>query len=161
MPAQKASYYQSRTLGFLFFLVGLSQPCLFVLLGRVKGWHYRLELLLFSQALASAGLIIIFYTSATPLFALSFILIGISAGMSYFSSLFYSLDSPSVRGRKTGFHESILGTGLLLGPLCGGLVARYYDLRAPYLLGSALVVCAIVLEVVIYRNSMKGKRLHG
>lgn len=142
-----------RTLGFLLFLIYLSQTGMFVLLRRFRGWHYRMRPLLFCQGLASAGLIMGFFTRSILLFGLSFVLIGISGGMTYFSSIFYSLDSPSARGKKTGFHESILGTGALLGPLFGGLVARYYDLRAPYLLGLTLIICAMLLEVVIYRNA--------
>lgn len=143
-----------RMLGFLIFLVYISQTAMFLLLRHLRGWHYRMEPLLLCQGLAAGGLIIGFFTSSVLLFGISFVLIGVSGGMTYFSSIFYSLDSsPATKGKKTGFHESILGTGGLLGPLFGGLVARYYDLRAPYLLGLTLIICAMLMEVVIYRNA--------
>ncbi|NOX97013.1 MAG: MFS transporter [Nitrospirae bacterium] len=142
-----------RVLGVLIFLIYFSQTGMFILLRRFRGWHYRIGPLLFCQGLASIGLIIGFFTSSILLFGISFILMGVSGGMTYFSSIFYSLDSLSAKGKKTGFHESILGTGALLGPLFGGLAARYYNLRAPYLLGLILLICAMLLEVVIYHNA--------
>ena len=148
----------SQMLGFLLFLIYFSQTGMFILLRHFRRWRYRMGPLLFFQALASIGLIMGFFTRSIFLFGLSFVLIGISGGMTYFSSIFYSLDSPTARGRKTGFHESILGTGALLGPLFGGLVARYYDLKAPYLLGLTLIICAMLLEMVIYRNARSIKR---
>ncbi len=147
-----------RMLGFLIFLIYISQTVVFLLLRHLRGWRYRIGPLLFCQGLAAGGLLIGFFTSSILLFGLSFVLIGISGGVTYFSSIFYSLDSPAARGKKTGFHESILGTGALLGPLFGGLVARYYDLRAPYLLGLTLIICAMLLEIIIYRNLRPASR---
>ena len=151
---KRGSPWVSLALGatLLIFLIYISQTVVFLLLRHIQGWRYRIGPLLFCQGLAAGGLVIGFFTSSIFLFGLSFVLIGISGGVTYFSSIFYSLDSSSARGKKTGFHESILGTGALLGPLFGGLVARYYDLRAPYLLGLTLIICAMFLEVIIYRN---------
>lgn len=44
-------------------------------------------------------------------------------------------------------HESIVGSGALLGPILGGIVAHYASLRAPYLLCFAVLLMAIVAEL--------------
>jgi MFS family permease len=49
------------------------------------------------------------------------------------------------KGKGTGLHESILGSGVVLGPLLGGIMAHSVGLRAPYIL--CLVVLAGVMAV--------------
>ena len=146
-----------RVLGVLIFLIGFSQTVMFACLGRIRGWHYNINLLLFFQVLAGTGLAIGFFAGSNILFGLSFILMGLSAGMVYFSSIFYSLDVDHGKGRNTGFHESIIGAGMLFGPLLGGILGREYGLRAPYLLGLGLLFCAILVQIALYYKVVKKK----
>jgi MFS family permease len=44
---------------------------------------------------------------------------GLSVGLIYYSSLYYSLNASSERGAHGGLHEAMIGAGLLIGPACG------------------------------------------
>jgi MFS family permease len=44
---------------------------------------------------------------------------GLSIGLIYYSSLYYSMNASEEQGAHGGLHEAMIGTGLFLGPLCG------------------------------------------
>lgn len=49
-------------------------------------------------------------------------------------------------------HESIVGSGALLGPILGGIAAQYAGLRTPYLLCLAVLFLAVVAELNLFRR---------
>ena len=71
------------------------------------------------------------------LFALGLILIGMGSSVTHYSSLYYAVHLIKKKGRGTGIHESIVGSGALLGPILGGIAAQYAGLR-PYLVPGRL-----------------------
>jgi len=70
-------------------------------------------------------------------------MLGLCASLTYYSSLYYTVRLMKRKGKGTGLHESIVGSGVVLGPLLGGIMAHSAGLRAPYIL------CVVVLAVVI------------
>ena len=151
------------TLGFSPALVGWliasihgGQLALFWLGGRTSRWQYRVEPLLAAQVLAAAGLAVAYHTSSPVSFALGFACAGVCAGVTYVASLFYSLhgntDDP---GGKAGLHEAILGSGALLGPFIGGMLAHATTLRAPYLLALGVYLCAAGLQAWIWQRAKR------
>jgi len=89
--------------------------------------------------------------SSLPLFFLAFAFIGMGVGMTYSSSLFYGLDITYQRGPSAAVHETVLGTGNLLGSLMGGIVAQKFSLRAPYLVLAAAVLGGIIIQILLRR----------
>jgi len=87
------------------------------------------------------------------LFILAFLGIGFAGGMTYFSSIFYSIHKQDKKGKKSGFHESFLGLGIALGPITGGLAVREFGLRAPYILAIIVFAASIVVQMVILKKS--------
>ena len=79
-------------------------------------------------------------------------LIGLGISLSYYSSLYYVVLLLKKKGKGTGLHESILGSGVVLGPLLGGIAAQSAGLRAPYLLCMALVAAAVLVEMGLTRR---------
>ncbi len=77
--------------------------------------------------------------------------------MVYFSSIFYSLNNLEGKGQKSGIHEAVLGTGLLLGPLVGGTIAEAFTLRSPYVLAIFVIGAAICVETLLMK--MAGGKL--
>lgn len=71
------------------------------------------------------------------------------------ASIFYSLHAEGPGGRRTGIHEGIVGSGFLVGPAAGGLLADHIGPRAPYLLASAVILVAILLQVFMLRRGRK------
>jgi MFS family permease len=88
-------------------------------------------------------------------FGVAFAVAGMGAGVTYVSSLYYSLEGHAVsRGARAGIHEAVLGSGVFLGPLFGGFVAEIFGLRAPYIM-SALVFVAVAIAVYMGWRQMR------
>ena len=143
---------QPSILGILFGIIALFQTLTFYLLGKTIRWHYKLMPLIFLQLLGILGLLLVFFTSCSLIFLLAFMFIGIAGGMTYFSSIFYSLNDCKNRGAKSGIHEAVLGSGALFGPLVGGIFAQAYSLRTPYLLAIFVTGAAIIGEVLLVKR---------
>jgi len=138
-------------LGLLMFTLSLSQMLTFYGLGRVHRWHYRILPLVLFQLVAIVGLGVIFTAGSLPLLFVAFVFIGVGRGMTNLSSLFYSVNITSQRGPSAAIHETVLGTGFLLGPLIGGAVAQKFSLEAPYLAAAAIVVVGTFIQILIRR----------
>jgi MFS family permease len=63
--------------------------------------------------------------------------------------LYYAVRLLKRKGKGAGLHESILGSGVVLGPLLGGIVAHAVGLRAPYILCLIVLAGLIAAEWVI------------
>ncbi len=49
---------------------------------------------------------------------------GVSVGLIYYSSLFYSMDVGETKGEHGGVHEAMIGAGIFIGPALGALALR-------------------------------------
>jgi DHA1 family multidrug resistance protein-like MFS transporter len=141
-----------QTVGLLVGCLGLSLFLGFFLLRKSDLWHFRRRYLFGAQALAAGGLLMIYFSSSPLFFALALILIGLSASVTYYSSLFYAIRLSTQKGRGTGFHESILSIGALLGPILGGLGAHFLGLRIPYLICLLFLLAAVASEAAFLRR---------
>jgi len=141
-----------RFLGVLFALVAGGEIAVFLILRRSSRWHYHYPCLLGFQLLGIGGLLILALNSSHWLFMAGFLGIGFAGGMTYFSSMFYSVHRPDGGGGRGGFHESFLGFGVALGPLAGGLAARAGGLRAPYYLAAGVFLFGILLQCFFLRR---------
>lgn len=121
-------------IGFLLSLLRLSQTATYVVMGRQDGWHFRLGPLLSWQLLALPALLLIFWGVSALSFGVAFLLLGVLLGVTFQSSLYYSLQGGTETGKRSGWNESILAGGGLLGPFLGGLIGGPFGLQAPYLL---------------------------
>jgi len=127
------------------FLAG--QLLMFAYLRERTGWQYRLWPLLAALGAGAVGWVIAWFARDPLTFVLAFALGGMGAGVTYVSSLYYSLEGRTVsRGARTGIHEAVLGSGVFLGPLSAGAIAGYAGFRAPYIVtaGVFVLVAAIV-----------------
>ncbi len=137
------------TFGNLMLTLGGMQTLAFVVLGTGYStrWHYRFAPMLIVQLLAILSLLGIWQIQNTLLWTFAFGVIGVSAAFTYFSSLYYGLDRHVDKGNKSGWHEAILGVGILLGPLLGGVLAdSRFGVRSPYLLCSIAIIVGILIE---------------
>lgn len=135
-------------IGWINAALYLSWATTFLLLTRFRFWTYRRAPLLAFQALGALAAGLIWLLPSAPAFLLGFALFGVSAGLTYFSSMFYGQHGAAERGHRSGLHEMILGLGMLVGPLIGGVLAQAYELRTPFL-AAALAIVAAMGGVVI------------
>ena len=140
------------TFGNLMLTLGGIQTLAFLVLGSGYStrWHYRFAPMFIVQILAILSFLGIWSIQNTLLWTFLFGLIGVSAAFTYFSSLYYGLDRHADKGNKSGWHEGILGLGILLGPLLGGVLAdSQFGTQSPYLLCAVAIAIAIFVEVFI------------
>ena len=145
--------------GNLMLVLGGVQTVAFLVLGTGYStrWHYQFTPLLIVQLLAILSFLGIGLTQHTILWAFAFAVIGVSVAFTYFSSLYYGLDRHMDKGNKSGWHEAILGVGIMLGPFLGGISAdSTLGVQSPYLLCAVAVVIAILIEILILlKNSQR------
>ena len=146
------------TFGNLMLTLGGMQTLAFLVLGSGYStrWHYRFAPILIVQLLAVISFLGIWKIQNTLLWTFAFGVIGVSAAFTYFSSLYYGLDRHIDKGNKSGWHEAILGLGILLGPLLGGILAdSRFGTQSPYLLCAVAITTAIVIEIFVYFTRTK------
>ena len=142
----------SYAIGLLMSCIGLAQFLGFFLLRGSERWHFNKFYLLGGQLLAAAGLLLLYTSSRGLVFAAAFIMLGFCASLTYYSSLYYAVRLLKRKGKGAGLHESILGGGVVLGPLLGGVVAHTAGLRAPYILCLILLTAVVAAEWIILRK---------
>ena len=128
------------TVGVLIFCYWAALMTAFFLARTTQRWQFKMWPLIAAEgtsmlALLTAGL---FARSATT-FGICFAICGICSGVTYVSSLFYSINGPpETCARRTGYHEAVLGAGSLAGGLICGEIATALGLRVPYLVAAGL-----------------------
>jgi predicted MFS family arabinose efflux permease len=128
------------SIGALLSLITFSQVVAFAILAKTSSWHYRLVPIFTSQAVLLLSSLMVYSLSGVGELAPIMVLIGGCTGITYYSSIYYSLNTSGSRGARSGIHEALIGVGIVLGPLMGGIVAQYWGLRAPYLLAAGAIV---------------------
>jgi predicted MFS family arabinose efflux permease len=144
-------------IGLLMSCIGLAQFLGFFLLRGSERWHFNKFYLLGAQLLAAAGLLLIYSSNRQWAFAPAFLMLGFCASLTYYSSLYYAVRLLKKKGKGTGLHESILGGGVVLGPLLGGIVAHAAGLRSPYILCLILLAGVVLTEWIILRKSVRDR----
>ncbi len=148
-----------QLIGYLLFLIGAVQTVAFFFLRRYTFWHYRYLPLMVVHGAAACGMFLVFSCRSIPILSVAFPLLGLGLGLSYYSSIFYSLSGRSDKGRRTGIHEFIVGSGFLVGPVTGGICAQYMDLRAPFLLCALLLASTVIAEGILHFNASRRRNV--
>ena len=146
--------------GNLMLMLGGVQTVAFLVLGTGYStrWHYRFTPLLIVQLLAILSFLGIGLTQHTILWAFAFAVIGVSVAFTYFSSLYYGLDRHVDKGNKSGWHEAVLGVGIMLGPFLGGISAdSALGVQSPYLLCAVATTIAILIEILMLLKHSRGR----
>jgi predicted MFS family arabinose efflux permease len=60
-------------------------------------------------------------------------------------------------GGKSGWHESILHSGTVIGPSIGGALASYAGLKSPYLFCAVAMVVGLPVQAFILRRKQKSQ----
>jgi len=140
-------------LGYLLGLIGVAQLVTFVVLARGGWWQFRWGPLAAIQLVGAGGLFLLAASQSPFILGVALLLHGLQAGVTFTASIFYSLYTRGGGGRRTGFHEAIIGSGFLFGPLLGGLAAEHIGSRSPYLLSAGVVFGGLALQYYFLKNS--------
>ena len=93
----------------------------FVGLWQWTGWHYRFRWLVGGSVLLVVSFATILLSPVLWLVILAQIIFGLSTGLIYSSSLFYSMDIGEAKAEHGGWHEAMIGVGIFAGPAVGAL----------------------------------------
>jgi predicted MFS family arabinose efflux permease len=93
----------------------------FVTLWQWTGWHYRFRWLAGAFVGLTAGFSLLLLSTNLGLLLAAQAIFGVSIGLIYYSSLFYSMDVGDTKGEHGGLHEAMIGAGMCLGPAVGAL----------------------------------------
>ena len=112
----------------------------FCLLWRWTGWHYRSMWLLGAFALMTVCFAGFVHPISLPMLLATQVGFGLSCGLIYYSSLFYSMNVSEQKGAHGGLHEAMIGAGLFVGPACGAASLFFF----PALIGGTWPVTGLL-----------------
>jgi predicted MFS family arabinose efflux permease len=102
----------------------------FAILWPWTQWHYRFKWLGGAFFLMIAAFFGFLTASSLPLLIISELCFGVSIGLIYYSSLYYSMNVSKERSTNAGIHEAMIGVGLFLGPAIGALALILFPAAA-------------------------------
>jgi MFS family permease len=102
--------------GFFCSVWLFSRLAAFLGLWLWPGWHYRARWMLAAFFAMIACFVTLLVAPNLWLVLLAQIIFGVSVGLLYYSSLYYSMDVGDTKGEHGGLHEAAIGLGNLAGP---------------------------------------------
>ena len=124
----------------------------FVLFWLWPGWHYKFRWMLTAFLAMIACFAIILLSSQLWLIVVAQVVFGLSVGLIYFSSLFYSLDVGESKGKEGGFHEAAIGLGTFLAPMAGFAGLHFSGGKVSAMIGSISGLLVIGLILFLFRQ---------
>jgi predicted MFS family arabinose efflux permease len=115
----------------------------FILLWRWTGWHYRFRWLGGAFILMAASFALLLHAGTLAALIAAQIIFGITVGLIYYSSLYYSMNASEEKSARSGLHEAMIGAGLFLGPACGGVSLLLFPAAG---IASTLAVSGVLLS---------------
>jgi hypothetical protein len=91
----------------------------FAILWGWTGWHYRRAWLIGAFAVMAVCFTGMVHSRSVAMLVTAQVGFGLSIGLIYYSSLFYSMHASEEKGAHGGLHEAMTGAGLFVGPACG------------------------------------------
>jgi len=144
--------------GMLMAGLGLGRTCMFLVGLRNARLACSPWLGLSAQLVAGGLVASVAFASSFWHLAAVFVSAGMALGANYYRGLFKSLEHPGSRGLKAGMHEATLLTGVLIGALGGGAIAKHWGLRAPYVPAALGVLLLVIVQTVLLTSADKAQR---
>jgi MFS family permease len=122
---------------------------------RWTQWHYRFRWLLGSFLAMIASFISILLSSNIWMLIAAQAVFGLTIGLIYYSSLFYSMDLGESKGKGGGLHEAAIGLGIFIGPTAGVAALQLfpqYPNAGTWGISALLAVGLLLFLLVRYRS---------
>lgn len=147
--ARNDLHMREGIIGALFSARSLFMALAFVIMGRTVFWHFRGSQMLLWQICMAGSLVAMVYAHHPAVLAPILALLGFTTGYSYFSSMFHGLAGTARRAARSAIHESLLSSGLMCGPVLGGLIYQHYSINAVYLTCAGIVLVGVGIQAGI------------
>ena len=150
--------YSNQLVGWAVGAPYLCAMLVFAASRTTTRWHYRTAKLWVAMPVGVVGMVVAAGAQTPGRFLIGFFMVGLSGGVGYLASQFYGLHGPPEhRVASMSYHEAAVGSGIILGPILGGLVADWAgDIRAAFVLGAVVTVLAVAAQLVGW--SVVGRR---
>jgi predicted MFS family arabinose efflux permease len=126
LPELAARLGLSTTLaGFVGSVWLFARLMSFVALWRWEGWHYHFGWLVGAYGLMLACFAALLLVANLGVLIVAQVGFGLAAGLLYYSSLFYSMDTSDTKGEHGGVHEAAIGLGNFAGPAVGAAALQF------------------------------------
>ncbi len=144
--------YSNQLVGWAVGAPYLCAMLIFGASGTTTRWHYRPAKLWVAMLAGIVSMVIAACAQTPAQFLTGFFLVGLSTGVGYLASQFYGLQGPPEhRAASIGYHEAAVGSGIVLGPILGGLVAAWAgNIHAAFVLGAAVMLLAGVVQLAVW-----------
>jgi predicted MFS family arabinose efflux permease len=158
MPGLAARFGLSPAEVGLFCSVWLFGRMLaFVWLWHWTGWHYRFRWLGGGFAALTLSFGAILLAPALWVVVVAQGGFGVACGLTYYSSIFYSMDVGEAKGEHGGLHEAALGAGICAGPAVGAASLHLFPAvpNAGAIAVSGLLTAGLVTTVAIWARARR------
>lgn len=115
----------------------------FIALWQWPGWHYRFRFLAAGYSLLVASFLAMLLAPNVAVLVVGQMVFGASAGLTYYSSLFYSMDVGTTKAEHGGLHEAGIGLGVFAGPAVGAVALQLFPAWPPA--GAVAVTAALTV----------------
>jgi Na+/melibiose symporter-like transporter len=126
-------------------LLDAGRASTFVLMQSTYAWHGRRSVLALAAILLPIGFLLALSAGRGGLIALGLVVFGASHGVSYYASLYYAMVIGNADVKSGGAHESLIGSGFVLGPAAALTGSALGNLLNQAALGILAGVSPIVL----------------
>ena len=119
-------------------------------------WHYRFRWLLGSFVAMIASFLMILLSSSIWMLITAQTIFGLTIGLIYYSSLFYSMDLGESKGKGGGLHEAAIGLGIFIGPTAGVAALHFFpkhENAGTWGMGALLLVGLLLFLIVRIRGN--------
>lgn len=146
-------HYSKALVGKLQFMMAAGQFVAFLVTRMTRVWQYRLAPLWISLSVSAVAMLAALYAGSPWVFAVAFFIAGAALGVTYMAGITYALSSsPEGRGKRVGFHEGIMGIGLVSGSFLGGQIAQHVNLQAPFGLAALIFILGGLGQIVVWQR---------
>jgi MFS family permease len=118
--AQIVDWRWAAMVGSIWFVVRFLG---FAVLGRWKGWHYKVRWLMGPLVALGASLAAMLLVPNAWVLVGGQVVFGFSTAVVYSASLYYAMHVSSGHGGHAAFHEAMIGVGTVVGPVIGALAS--------------------------------------
>jgi MFS family permease len=98
----------------------------FVGLWHWTGWHYKFRWLGGGFAVLTASFVAVLLAPAIWAVVAAEVAFGVTCGLMYYSSIFYSMDVGESKAEHGGLHEAAIGVGICAGPAVGAVSLQFF-----------------------------------
>ncbi len=159
-PALLRFGYSGTQFGTLIGGFCLARTLTFFILQRWEGWYCKERPFYILQLIMLAGATAIIFSTNFLLTFFAFILVGFGVGMTYYSSILYSLDDPRTEGKGAGFHEAILGAGGAMSlAIAGRMPTLTNRMMSPFAFGAVLIAVGLLIQMSLSLKARRGERV--